>query len=228
MPILPHTFWQEIVPAGTYETNPEAGFADGYPAQLPDGRQLLLPIRVLPGDGTRAVCSLIVNQASFAVEDELATAMTALLRPYAPDVIIGVPTLGLPLANNVARRLGHSRSVALGTSRKFWYREDLAEPMSSITSPTGGKTLFVDPRMLPLLEGQRVAVIDDVLSTGSSMTAVLRLLEKAGIAPVAIAAAMLQSPRWQEPLAPWSDRIVAPLASPLLEKIGEGRWRPIA
>ena len=45
---------------------------------------------------------------------------------------------------------------------------------------------------------------------------------------MAIAAAMLQSQRWQEPLAPWSDRIVAPLASPLLEKIGEGRWRHIA
>ena len=228
MPIPPHAFWQEIAPAGTYAEAPADGFVDGYPARLPDGRQLLLPIRVLPGDGSRAVASLIVNQASFAVEDALAAAMTELLGPFAPDVVVGVPTLGLSLANNVARRLGHPRSVALGTSRKFWYSEDLAEPLSSITSPTGGKTLFVDPRMLPLLEGRRVAVIDDVLSTGSSMTAVLRLLEKAGIEPVAIAAAMLQSTRWQEPLSPWRDRIVAPLRSPLLESIAPGRWRALA
>lgn len=228
MPPLPHAFWQEIVPAGTYPENPAAGFVDGFPTRLADGRQLLLPIRVLPGDGTRAVASLIVNQASFAVEDALAAAMADLLTPYAPEIIIGVPTLGLPLANNVARRLGHPRSVSLGTSRKLWYRDELSEPMSSITSPTAGKMLFVDPRMLPVLEGRRVAVIDDVLSTGTSMLAVMRLLEKAGIEPVAIAAAMLQSTRWQEPLAAWRDRIVAPLTSPLLRKTEAGGWLPEA
>lgn len=227
MPMLPHTFWQEIVPEGTYDRDPPGGFSEGYPAQMPDGRQLLLPIRVLPGDGSRAVASLIVNQASFAVEDALAAAMTDLLLPYAPDVIVGVPTLGLPLANNVARRLGHARSVALGTSRKFWYRDDLAEPLSSITSPSAGKSIFLDPRMLPLLEKRRVAVIDDVLSTGSSISAVLRLLAKAGIEPVAIAAAMLQSERWHAPLAPWLGRIVAPLASPILAATGSGTWRPL-
>jgi adenine/guanine phosphoribosyltransferase-like PRPP-binding protein len=61
--------------------------------------------------------------------------MAELSRPYAPQAIIGVPTLGLPLANGVARRLGHPRMVALGTSRKFWYSDDLSEPLSSITSP---------------------------------------------------------------------------------------------
>lgn len=228
MPIAPHAFWQEIMPPGTYATDPAEGFSEGFPARLPDGQQLLLPIRVLPGEGNQAVCSLIINQASFAVEDALAAALTGLLAPFSPEIVIGVPTLGLPLANNVARRLGHRRSVALGTSRKFWYRDDLAEPMRSITSPLPGKTIFIDPRMLPVLDGKRVAVIDDVLSTGSSMSAVLRLLEKAGIEPVAIGAAMLQGSRWREPLAHWRDRIVAPLASPLLARGENGNWRPEA
>ena len=226
MTLLPHQFWQDIAPPGTYAST-ATGFADSYPASFADGRQLLLPIRVLPGDGTRAVASLIVNQASFAVEDALAGALVEQLVPFAPDVIIGVPTLGLPLAANVARRLGHHRMVALGTSRKFWYRDELSEPMSSITSPTHAKTIFLDPRVLPLLDGKRVALIDDVISSGSSMAAVLRLLNKANIDPIVIAAAMLQGNKWHAPLSPWRDRIVSAIASPLLQKTDDG-WRPLA
>lgn len=204
------------------------GFADSYPAQFPDGRQLLLPIRVLPGDGTTAVASLIINQAGFAVEDALAAALTQVVLRFTPDMVIGVPTLGLPLAANVARRLGHARMVALGTSRKFWYRDELSEPMSSITSPGHAKSIFIDPRMLPLLKGKRVALIDDVISSGSSLAAVLRLLGKAGIEPVVIGAAMLQGTQWQEPLALWHKRIVGAIHSPMLERAETGNWRPLA
>ena len=199
---------------------------DDYPATFPDHTQLLLPLRVLPGDGNSAVASLIVNQASFAVEDALAAAMTDLIRPIAPDVIVGVPTLGLPLANSVARRLGHPRMVALGTSRKFWYLDHLSAPMSSITSPTHQKTIFLDPRSLPLLQHKRVAVIDDVISSGTSMAAVLRLLAQAGIEPVAIAVAMLQGTHWQTPLEAHADRIVAPIASPRFHRTATDRWLP--
>lgn len=197
---------------------------ESYPASLPDGRQLLLPIRVLPGDGTKAVASLIINQASFAVEDALASALADLLRPSLPEVIIGVPTLGLPLANNVARRLGHSRIVALGTSRKFWYRDELSAPLSSITSPSHQKTIFLDPRSLPLLEGKRVAVIDDVVSSGTSLAAVLSLLTAAKIYPAVIGVAMLQGTRWRDLLDGYQVPIVAPLASPRLEKAPAGHW----
>jgi adenine/guanine phosphoribosyltransferase-like PRPP-binding protein len=226
LPLEPHHFWQDILPPGTHEiTESYTGF---YPAQFADGRQIALPLRVLPGDGSRAVSSLIVNQASFAVEDALAQGMADLIAPYKVDAVIGVPTLGLPLANNVARRLGHARMVPLGTSRKFWYVDELSEPLSSITSPTHAKTIFIDPRMLPLVEGKRVCLIDDVISSGSSMVAVLRLLEKAGIEPVVIAAAMLQSNRWKDGLAKYQERVVAPLRSPLFEKTADERWKPIA
>ena len=227
MPPEPHHFWQDIAAPGTYSAAP-AGYLDSYPASFADGRQLLLPLRVLPGDGQQAVASLIVNQASFAVEDALATAMAEMARPLAPDVIIGVPTLGLPLAGNVARRLGHTRMVPLGTSRKFWYRDEYSEPLSSITSPGGGKTLFVDPRMLPLLAGRRVVLVDDVISSGSSMATVLRLLGKCGIEPVGVLAAMLQGQAWRDALAPYVDRIAAPLASPRFRRTADGHWIPEA
>ncbi|MGR3454138.1 phosphoribosyltransferase [Pseudooceanicola sp.] len=181
-------------------------------------RRILLPIRTL-ADG-RGVASLIVNQAGFAVLDALADAVADGLRPHAPEVIVGVPTLGLTLAEAVARRLGHSRMVPLGTSRKFWYDEALSVELKSITTPGGGKRLYIDPRMLPLLRGARVAVVDDVLSTGASIAATLRLLDLAGIAPVAIGAAMLQGEAWRDRVG--ATPVSAAFATPILTKTAEG------
>ena len=227
--LAPHQFWQEIHAPGTFADGIAEGFADLYPATLPDGRQVALPIRVLPGGDDRAVASLIVNQASFAVEDALAGAMTEAARHYHPAVVVGVPTLGLPLAANVARRLGHPRMVALGTSRKFWYDEALSEPLRSITSPGGEKRIYVDPRMLPVLEGRPFVLVDDVVSTGASLVSVLRLLERAGLRPAAAIFAMLQGESWRNALAEagMGDLpIHSATATPLLARGPDGRWRP--
>ena len=221
MTLSPHAFWQGFDAPGTHETAPGTRHRGFYPASLPDGRHLLLPIRDLPDGSGRAVASLIVNQASFEVEDALADIMAAQWREAAPDVVVGVPTLGLPLANAVARRLGHRRMVPLGTSRKFWYTDALSEPISSITSPGKGKTLYLDPRMLPLLEGRKVLLVDDVVSTGTSLAAVLRLLAKAGVVPAGISVAMEQGARWRDVL-PEPGLVRGAIASPILEKTPEG------
>jgi adenine/guanine phosphoribosyltransferase-like PRPP-binding protein len=225
----PHDFWQEIRPAGGFSRQVRGGLSHLYPASLPDGREIALPVRVLPS-GDRAVASLIINQASFAVEDALAGAMAGEARAFAPEVVVGVPTLGLPLAANVARRLGHPRMVALGTSRKFWYDEGLSEPLRSITSPGEGKRIYLDPRMLPLLSGRPFVLVDDVVSTGASILAVLRMLEKAGLRPRAIVVAMRQGNAWHEALAasPFADVPVrAAIATPLLSPGIDGMWHPL-
>jgi adenine/guanine phosphoribosyltransferase-like PRPP-binding protein len=201
----PEEFWQEILPC-------DALVGDGFPARFPDGRILVLPLRALP-DGSGALASLIVNQASFAVLDALAGCLAEQLAPFAPEVIVGVPTLGLTLASAVARQLGLARYVPLGTSAKFWYRESLSVPLSSVTTPHQKKRLYIDPRMLPLL-GRRIALIDDVISSGASMRAAIDLLELCGVAPVALGAAMLQSERWRPRLGGWP--LVAVLRSPVL------------
>ena len=182
-----------------------------------DGHTLLLPIRTL-ADG-RGVASLILNQASFAVLDALADDLAAKLAPHRPDIIVGVPTLGLPLAEAVARRLGHARMLPLGNSRKFWYDDGLSVDMASITSPSSGKRLYLDPRVQPLLAG-RVAVVDDVLSTGTSIAAVLGLLELVQTSPVVIGAAMLQGTGWQTRVDPCP--VQGAIATPILHKTAKG------
>ncbi|MGO7259033.1 phosphoribosyltransferase, partial [Rhizobium brockwellii] len=84
------------------------------------------------------------------VLDALAERLAEKIRPMRIDVVAGLPTLGLTLAAAVAQKLGHSRYVPLGTSRKFGYRDELSVALSSITPPTQKKRLYIDPRMLPL------------------------------------------------------------------------------
>lgn len=220
----PHDFWQEIYPPRSFTPGPvDAGL---FAVALPDGHQLVLPIRPLP-DGQRALASLIINQASFAVQAVLAEALAERLTPYAPDIIVGLPTLGLTLASAVAQHLGHARYVPCGTSRKFWYDDKLSAPMSSVTT-SAERRLYLDPRLLPLLQGQRVALIDDVISTGTSITAGLALLEACGVEPVVIGAAMLQSDRWRERksemLDDWHERVVGVFETPILTRQDDG-WQ---
>ncbi|CDN55519.1 Phosphoribosyltransferase [Neorhizobium galegae bv. officinalis bv. officinalis str. HAMBI 1141] len=221
----PHDFWQDVHPAGSFDrAGPFSGF---FPGTLDDGSQIRLPIRPL-ADGEHALASLIINQASFDVQDALAADLAPKIAAFRPEVIVGLPTLGLTLAAAVARALGHLRYVPLGTSRKFWYDENLSVPLSSITTPEQQKRLYADPRMLPLIKGRRVALIDDVISSGTSIVSGLTLMASLGIEPVVIGAAMLQSERWHDKLdafgAEWRPRVTSVFRTPLLKKAGEGSW----
>lgn len=219
----PHEFWQDIYPAGSFDAS--GVHSEFFPVALESGQQLKLPIRPLAG-ADNALASLIVNQASFAVLDALVEELATKIAAFDVDVVVGLPTLGLTLASEVARKLGHSRYVPFGTSRKFWYLDELSVPMSSITTAQQ-KRLYIDPRMLPLLEGKRIALIDDVISSGASIVAGLRLLGNSGLKPVVIGAAMLQSERWHEALNKCDPSLVGitrgVFATPLLKRV-DGGW----
>jgi adenine/guanine phosphoribosyltransferase-like PRPP-binding protein len=215
--VTPTDFWQEIFPPGTFAPGRTG---DCYVAEFDDGRQIKLPVRPLAG-GRQALASLIITQASFAVQDALAERLASRLRAHAPDVVVGLPTLGLTLAASVARALGHDRYVALGTSRKFWYDEELSVPLSSITTPDQSKRLYIDSRMLPLIQNQKVVLIDDVISSGASIAAGLDLMRRCGVTPVAIGCAMLQTERWRErltsPPTAWNGPVVGVFSTPIID-----------
>jgi adenine/guanine phosphoribosyltransferase-like PRPP-binding protein len=220
----PHQFWQAIEPGAGIAVEPM--LRDSFPARLPDGGVLHLPIRALD-DGVHGLASLIINQASFAVQEHLAATLAERLQPYEPEVVVGLPTLGLTLAGLVAKALGHLRYVPLGTSRKFWYDERLSVGMSSITTASE-RRLYLDPRLLPLVAGKRLALIDDVVSSGTSMAAGLGLLEACGVQPVVLGVAMRQTERWRQRLGEidslWPDRLRGVFDTPRLLRV-EGGWQ---
>lgn len=193
-------YWQRIVGADELTQPAAPPYAHSYPARLRDGRYLVLPLRGMPGQPERCVASLIANQASMEVVQALAEAMVAEARGFEIDAVVGLPTLGLAFAPAVAQGLGHARYVPLGYSRKYWYQDALSEPVSSITTPGKGKLLYVDPNQLPLLAGKRVLVVDDAVSSGTTMVSGLRLLERCGARVAAIAVAMRQGTQWRDTL----------------------------
>lgn len=185
-------YWQEILSADALPLPPEPPFRNGYPARLPDGRHLMLPIRKRPGPADVDVASLIPNQASFSVISALAGFMAELARPMRAEAVVGMPTLGLALAPQMAAKLCHSNYVPLGYSRKFWYRDELSEPVTSITSPGDGKRVYLDPNLLPRIAGRRIVLTDDTISSGSTATAVLRLFQRVDTEVVGVIFAMKQ------------------------------------
>ncbi len=220
-------YWQTLAPAGSAQ--PEPPYRYGFPALLPDGRTLRLPIRRRPGAPDRAVASFIPNQAAFAVVSALVEGMTALARPLAADAIIALPTLGLALAPGVAQALGHQNYAPLGTSRKFWYDDELSAPISSITTPDATRRLYLDPNLLPRVARRRVVLIDDTISSGVTILAAARLAEAAGAEIAGLVFAMSQSTVWRGALdaarPDLTPKVRYLFQSPLLRRVADG-WVP--
>lgn len=219
-------FWQALRPAGSEAPPPYRG---SFPARLPDGRILDLPLRRLPGDPPRALASLIANHAAFPVVDALAGFMADLARPLAPEIVVGLPTLGFAFAPLVAALLGHPNFVPCGYSRKFWYDEALSEPVASVTTPGAGKRLYLDPNLLARVQGRRVAIVDDAVSSGRTALAALRLLTRIGARPIAMIVAMKQGQHWRATLAEadtaWPPLVLGVFDSPRL-RWGPAGWVP--
>jgi adenine/guanine phosphoribosyltransferase-like PRPP-binding protein len=235
-------YWQEILPP-EHVTSPPWQY--GVPTALPDSRVLLLPVRPLNNTDNDAVASLLVNQASISVVAELGSFLADRVRHYNPEVIIGLPTLGLSLAPVVAQNLGlgkwcfflrvhkgvlitdyttEERYVPLWYSRKFWYDDQLSADVSSITSPgLGMKKVYLDPYQLPLVKGRRVVIVDDAVSSGSTIQATWDMLEKVGCEIQACGVVMKQGDKWKAVLGEErASKLVYVLESPLLRMVENG------
>ncbi len=225
------SYRERLIPANQLPIEPNPPYGSEYPCLLPDGDYLELPFLPLPPDFNHAIAFLCSNQTSFEVEERLTTYMADLVRNLQPEVVVGMPTLGMVYAANVAKKLGHERYVPLGYSRKFWYEEDLAVPVCSITSPNKPKTVYIDPRLLERVEGKRVLLVEDVISTGGTIAGELELMHKINANVVGIVTAVKETNVWVDKLAAiapkWPALVLAPIKCPLFAKVTAG-WMPVA
>jgi adenine/guanine phosphoribosyltransferase-like PRPP-binding protein len=208
---------------------PGPPYTDTFPVRLHDGTYVILPIEPLPGT-EQAIVLLMSNQTPFTVEHKLSALLAELAAEFQPEIIVGIPTMGLDYARLVAVNLGFPFYVALGNSRKFWYQEELSVPVTSITSPGVSKRLYLDPALLPRVTGKRTLIVDDVIATGGSAFAAISLLQKAGADVVGLAAIFNEGQPWKNVLASfgsdWPDRVRTLGEIPRLAKADEG-WTPL-
>ncbi|MGJ3245339.1 MAG: phosphoribosyltransferase family protein [Elainellaceae cyanobacterium] len=143
--------------------------------------------------------------------------------------IVGIPTLGLDYARAVAKAIGLPSYVALGNSRKFWYDDELAVPVESVTSPGTKKLLYIDPGLVGRVAGQRTILIDDVINTGGTAAAI-QLLRKVGAEVVALVVVLTEGHDWKARLQAaefdWAQHVHRIGHIPLFQKTETG-WVPI-
>lgn len=109
--------------------------------------------------------------------------------------------MGIPVAIEVSRALGLDDYVILQKTPKIHLADALAEPVRSVTT-AGDQRLLLDRARVGALTGRRVALVDDVVATGSSLAAGLRLLRTAGADVVAIGLLLTEGAAWREVLGP--------------------------
>ncbi len=106
------------------------------------------------------------------------------------DVIVTAEAKGIPLAFEISRLLGMNYIVAR-KSIKSYMENPVIEEVNSITTQKT-QILSLNGEDIKQIKDHRVVIIDDVISTGESVNAVARLIEKAGGKVVAKAAILAE------------------------------------
>ena len=112
---------------------------------------------------------------------ELTKCCAAELVKKAPehDIIVTAESKGIPLVYEMASLLGHKRHIIVRKSRKLYMPDVISTTVNSITTENR-QELFLDTADAEYLKNKRVLIVDDVISTGNSLSAVERLIDKAG------------------------------------------------
>src|SRR5271169_6291987 len=132
------------------------------------GESVELPLVAI--NDALAISLLMVIDMGVRFGERVGRALAQRLADKSPDVVVGTATLGIPVAIEVSRHLGLDQYVVLQKSPKIHLAGALVEQLKSVTS-AGPQRLMLDRRAIPLLQGKRVAVVDDVVATGSSLAA---------------------------------------------------------
>lgn len=102
------------------------------------------------------------------------------------DILITAEAKGLPLAHELARCLFMPRYVVARTAVKGYMENPLVLPLPN------NKMLCLEQEDVALIKGKRVAIIDDVISTGESIAAIEQLVTLAGGETVARASILTE------------------------------------
>jgi adenine/guanine phosphoribosyltransferase-like PRPP-binding protein len=156
-----------------------------------------LPLVPLNDDLTIAL--LICVDLGVAFAETAGRELAELMRSAEPDIVVSVATMGIPIAIEASRALGLDDYVILHKTPKIHLGENWSEPVYSITTDKPQK-LRMDPARVAAVRGRRVAVVDDVISTGASLSSALRLVRRMDAEPVVIGCLMTEGGGWKEAL----------------------------
>ncbi|HSZ36308.1 MAG TPA: phosphoribosyltransferase family protein [Acidimicrobiales bacterium] len=153
-----------------------------------------LPLVALSDELTIAL--LICVDLGVAFSETAGGELAEMMRPANPEIVVSVATMGIPIAIEASRALGLDDYVILHKTPKIHLGETWAEPVYSITTDKAQR-LRMDPARVEAVRGRRVAIVDDVISTGASLSSALRLVRRMDAEPVVIGCLMTEGGQWK-------------------------------
>jgi adenine phosphoribosyltransferase len=153
-----------------------------------------LPLVPIADDLAIALLITVDHGVHFA--EKAGSELAELLAPHDVDVVASVATMGIPLAIEVTRALGLDDYLILQKTPKIHLQDAISEPVTSITTGSPQRLLF-DRARVSAAAGRRVAVVDDVISTGASVRAALNILRRVGAEPVVIGTMLTEASTWR-------------------------------
>src|SRR3984885_12573993 len=187
-------------------------------AAMVGSQAVQLPLVPLSEDLTIALLICVDHGVAFA--EVAGRELADLMRPAAPEIIVSVATMGIPLAIEASRALGLDDYVILHKTPKIHLGETWSEPVTSITTEKPQR-LRMDPARVAAVRGRRVAVVDDIISTGASTLAALRLVRRIGAEPVVIGTLMTEGSGWRKALGADADMVRSLGSMPLFRPAGD-------
>jgi len=157
-------------------------------------QELEIPLVPIADDLTIAL--LISVDLGLGFAETAGGELAAKLAPHDPEIVVSVATMGIPIAIEVTRALGLDDYVILHKTPKIHLSDAIAEPVRSITTAAPQRLLF-DRARLDAVVGRRVAVVDDVISTGGSTKAALTLMRRVGAEPVVVGTLVTEGGHWR-------------------------------
>ena len=114
-------------------------------------------------------------------DQELTVACARELLARAPeyDYIITAEASGIPLAHEMALQAGAPKYFLARKAPKLYMTGVFESSVKSISTAKEQK-LYLDTADAELMKGKKILIVDDVISTGESLLALEKLVEKAG------------------------------------------------
>lgn len=125
--------------------------------------------------------SLMIGAFVIFGDPELTTACAKALLDRAPeyDYLISAEAKGIPLVHEMARIAGNQKYFLARKSPKLYMTGVFEAAVRSITTAKEQR-LYLDTADAELMKGKRILIVDDVISTGESLSAIEHLVSLAG------------------------------------------------
>jgi adenine/guanine phosphoribosyltransferase-like PRPP-binding protein len=168
-----------------------------------------------------ALALLITVDMGVEFMSQAGSELAEILRPYHVDIVATVATMGIPVVVEVTRHLGLDQYVILHKTPKIHLADAVSETVRSITTDVEQRLLF-DRARIKDVEGKRVAIVDDVISTGASTGTALRLLRGVGAEVVVIGTLVTEASLWRTSLGDDAPMVRALGSIPVFRPDGSG------